>query len=190
MSYLGEVPAGRWGPGFGDPDRSDEIQIDIGTCTMTKLIPSPSVLLYRQAMAELVDQVCKENATTDVDCESKEDICPDPTDALELWTPGLLRPPKIELLWPEIDLKDGHLDGLIQINTSEYFGIMNVYIILEDDKGNPIESGYALDNEVMENHWSYFPSAPVLPGTTVVVRAIAIDGLGNIGMLSESITIP
>jgi hypothetical protein len=51
----------------------------------------------------------------------------------------------IGLLWPDISVKHGHLDGLILISTSEYFGVMNVYVTLEDEQGNHIESDYALD---------------------------------------------
>jgi hypothetical protein len=156
---------------------------------MTKVRMSPSVLLYRQAMAELVNQVCEEKLIVNAGRERMEGLLPDRTDTLEFWTPGLLRAPKIELLWPEIRLKDGHLDGIIQIHTSEYYGVMNVYVILEDDRGNHIESDYAMDNQVVENHWGYIPSAPLASGTTVVVRAIAMDRLGGVGIQTESITV-
>jgi len=158
---------------------------------MTKVRMSPLLLEYREAMAELVNEVREENILISADAgrASIEDFGPPPTEVAELWVPGLLRPPKIESLWPDIKLKHGHLDGIIQVNTSEYFGVMNVYIILEDDQGNHIESDYAMENEYVENHWGYIPSAPLPSGTTVVVRAIALDKLGGIGIHAERITV-
>jgi len=55
--------------------------------------------------------------------------------------------------------------------------------------GNIIESDYALDAGVVENHWGYFPSAPLPTGTTVIVRAIALDPLGGVGIKTERITV-
>lgn len=156
---------------------------------MTKVILSQSLFEYRQAMAELVNQVCEENMIIGADRPSVEDFGPAPTDVPELGVPGLLRPPRIESLWLDIRLKDGHLDGIIQINTSEYFGVMNVHVRLEDDRGNHLESDYALDNEIVENHWGYFSSAPLSPGTTIVVRAIALDRLGGVAIRMERITV-
>jgi len=111
------------------------------------------------------------------------------TDVSELRVPGLIRPPGIELLLHDIELKDGHLEGCIQISTSEVYGVTNVLVILEDDRGNIIESGYALDAGVVENHWGYFPSAPLPTGTTIIVRAIAMDPLGGVGIKTERITV-
>ena len=103
--------------------------------------------------------------------------------------PGLRRPPKIELLWPEIVLKNGHLDGIIQINTSAYFGVRNIYVIVEDARRNHLESGYAMDDELVQNHWGYIPSAPAHTGTTIIVRAIVIDALGGVGIQTEGIAL-
>jgi hypothetical protein len=66
---------------------------------------------------------------------------------------------------------------------------MSVYVILEDDHGNPIESDYAIDNDVVANHWGYFPSAALPSGTTVIVRAIAMDRLGGVGIQTERVTV-
>jgi hypothetical protein len=96
--------------------------------------------------------------------------------------------PRIEMLSPDISLVDGRLDGIIQINTSEDYGVMIVYVSLKDDRDNRIESDYALACDGMENIWGYFPSA-VSPGTTVIVRAIAMGPLGGVGVQTESITV-
>lgn len=60
---------------------------------MTKVILTPSVLAYRSAMAALVEEICEENAKDHR--ESIEDFGPAAAQVVELWTPGLLRPPKI-----------------------------------------------------------------------------------------------
>lgn len=156
---------------------------------MTRVILSASVLQFRQSMAELVQQVCDEHALAGVGRQWDKELEPDRTDVIELGMPGLLRPPKIEMVWPSLRLKDGNLDGIIQIHTSEYFGVMNVYVILEDEEGNRIESDYALDNDDVENHWGYIASSPVSPGTTIAVRAIAIDRLGGIAIHTEKVTV-
>jgi hypothetical protein len=154
---------------------------------MTKVILIPSILEYRCAMAALVEEICEENAGDPR--ESIEDFGPAATEVVELWTPGLLRPPKIESLFLDLELKDGHLDGLILISTSENFGVMNVYVTLEDEQGNRLESDYALDNDLVKNYWCYVPSAPAHLGMTVIVRAIAMDRLGGIGISTERVTV-
>ena len=156
---------------------------------MTRVRISPSLLDYGEAMAELVNEVCEENILIGMDRETIEDFGSPRTDGPELGVSGLLRPPRIEFLWPDIRLKDGHLDGLIQISTSEYFGVMNVYVILEDGQAHHIESAYAMDNDIVENHWGYVPSAPLPSGTTVIVHAIAMDRLGGIGTRTERRTV-
>jgi hypothetical protein len=150
---------------------------------------SPFLLDYRESMAELVNQVCEETAVLRAGCENIKELCPPRKDVPQLWVPGLLMHPRIELLWPDIHLKDGRLDGCIQISTSEVYGVIHVYVVLEDDQGNRIESDYALDAEVVDNYWGYFPSAPVPCGTTVIVRAMAMDSLGGIGMQMKRITV-
>ena len=156
---------------------------------MTKVRMSPLLLDYREWIAELLNQVSEETTIRGVDYASLKKFSPPRKDIPELWVPGLLLHPRVELLWPDINLKDGHLDGCIQISTSEVYGVTNVLVILEDDRGNIIESGYALDAGVVENHWGYFPSAPLPTGTTIIVRAIAMDPLGGVGIKTERITV-
>jgi hypothetical protein len=155
----------------------------------TKVRISPLFFDYREGIAELVDQVCEENQIANLDCPDIGDFGPVATKVAELGVPGLLRPPKVEAIFPELYVTDGHLDGLIQIHTSEYFGVMNVFVVLEDEQGNTLESDYAMEAEVVENHWGYVPSAPLPGGTTVVVRAIAMDSLGGVGVQTERITL-
>jgi hypothetical protein len=138
----------------------------------------------------LVDEACREtNAIGSPGRQKTKEFLASRTEIPELCMPGLLAHPRVEMIWPDISSKDGHLDGLIQINTSEYYGVINVYVTLEDEQGNRLESDYALDNEVVRNHWGYFPSAPAAPGTTILVRAIALDCLGGVGIHTERVTI-
>jgi hypothetical protein len=67
---------------------------------MTKVRISPPLLEYREAMAGLVNQVCEENILIGMDRESVEDFGSPRTDGPELGVSGLLRPPRIEFLWP------------------------------------------------------------------------------------------
>ena len=156
---------------------------------MTKVFLSPAVLGFRQAMADLVQQVCDEHALAGVGREWDPELEPERTEVAELGIAGLLRPPKIEMVWPSLCLKDGRLDGIILIHTSEYFGVMNVYVILEDEEGNHLESDYALDNDYVENHWGYIASAPANPGMTIVVRVLALDRLGGAALHTERVTV-
>ena len=167
----------------------DEISMEMGSCTMTKVRVTPSILLYRQAMADLVDRVCEQDRIASEGCEDIEQLDPTRKDILELWTPGLLFPPQVEGLCPELWLEDGRLHGIILISTSEYFGVMNVYVTLEDEQGNRLESGYAVDNDVMKNYWGYIPSAPAHSGMAVIVRAIVRDRLGGVGIKTERTTV-
>ena len=66
---------------------------------------------------------------------------------------------------------------------------MNVNMTLEDEQGNRLESDYALDNDLVKNHWCYVPSAPAHAGMMVVVRAIAMDRLGGVGIETERVTV-
>jgi hypothetical protein len=157
---------------------------------MTKVIISQSLYEYQQAMAELIDEICQKTSPIGgVDRQETKELLSPRTEILELCIPGLLAHPQLEMLWPDIELKDGHLDGLIQIHTSEYYGVMSVYVILEDDRGNRLESDYAMDNAIVKNYWGYIPSAPAAPGTTIVVRAVAMDCLGGVGIHTERVTV-
>ena len=156
---------------------------------MTKVRISPALWEYQQAMAQLVSQLCEEKSVAAAGCDDIADFGPLPDHVPELWVPGLLRPPGIDLLLPHISLRDGHLYGIIQVGTSEHFGVMNVFVRLEDDQRNCIESGFAVDSDQVENHWGYFPSAPASPGTRITVHAIAMDKLGAVSLWTERVTI-
>jgi hypothetical protein len=155
----------------------------------TKVRLTPDLLDYRQSMAQLVHEARQERlrlAETFDDTIEPYPASPDitPTDQA-----GLLTPPRIASLWPEIYLRDGETFGIIQINTLDVFGVLYVYITLKDELGNPLESGCAMRNEICEGHWGYVPSVPLTVGTTVVVRAVAVDALGGMGIAQEKVTV-
>lgn len=66
---------------------------------------------------------------------------------------------------------------------------MNVYVILEDERGRQIESGFALRDPVEPDDWFYFPSASLRSGVSVNVRAIAMDPLGGIGSRDANVIV-
>lgn len=139
------------------------------------------VLEYCEAMAELVREVCGRPTITGVS-PARKDL---PAFRLD----GLLQPPRIEALDPYLVPAQDQVDGIIEIGTSADYGVMNVYIVWEDEQGKQIESGFALKDEVEEDEWFYFPSASLRSGTSVTVRAIAMDPLGGVGIQNENVTV-
>ena len=157
---------------------------------MTRVILSISVLEYRQAMAELVDEVCQKHKIIGVEPKSKrEEFLPPRKEPSAFWLDGLLKPPRIEVLNPCLFAVEDEVDGIIQITASGDYGVINVYVSLEDDLGKLIESGFALKDKEEADDWYYFPSASFRSGASVTVRAIAMDPLGAVGSQNESITV-
>ena len=141
----------------------------------TKVRISPSLLDYRQGMAELVRQVVKEKFIAGV----KPSFAGEPS-----WIPSdLLPPPKIEVL--NLGYFTAGIDNIILIETSDDFGIINLFLIFKDENGNLIESGNAFDCPDEANHWVYITSVPVAAGTSVTVQAVATDQLGGVSTRSE-----
>jgi hypothetical protein len=66
---------------------------------------------------------------------------------------------------------------------------MNVYVTLRDDRGNSLESGYAMKNEFVEDHWAYFTTVSVPPGACLIVQAVASDALGGAAIQTERVTV-
>jgi hypothetical protein len=157
---------------------------------MTRVLLSLPVLEYCEAMAELVREVCEKPAITGVSPRSRrKELIPARKDLPAFRLDGLLQPPRIEMLDPFLFPAEDEVDGIIQITASGDYGVMNVYVILEDDQGKQIESGFALRDEVEEDDWFYFPSVSLRSGASVTVRAIAMDPLGGVGIQDENITI-
>jgi hypothetical protein len=157
---------------------------------MTRVFLSLSVLDYCEAMAELVREVCEKPTITGVSPRNKrKELSPARRDLPAFRLDGLLKPPKIEALDPCLFPAEDQVDGIIQITASANYGVMNVYVTLEDAQGKQIESGFALRDEVEEDDWYYFPSVSLRSGVSVTVRAIAMDSLGGIGIQNEDVTV-
>lgn len=157
---------------------------------MTRVYLSLSVVEYCEAMAELLREVCEKPTITGVDSRSRrKELSPARKDLPAFRLDGLLKPPRIEALDPCLFRAEDQVDGIIQITTSGDYGVMNVYVTLEDDRGKQIESGFALRDEVEEDEWFYFPSASLRSEASVTIRAIAMDPLGGVGIQDENVTV-
>jgi hypothetical protein len=141
-------------------------------------------------MAEWVREVCEKPTITGVKPRSRrEELIPARKDLPAFRLDGLLQPPRIEALDPCLFPVEDQVDGIIQIIASGAYGVVNVYVILEDDQGKQMESGFALKDKVEEDEWFYFPSVSLCSGASVTVRAIAMDPLGGVGIQDENVTV-
>jgi hypothetical protein len=157
---------------------------------MTRVLLSLSVLEYREGMAELVREVCEKPTITGVDPRSRRrELFPVGKELPAFRLDGLLNPPRIEALTPCLFPAEDQVEGIIQITASGDYGVINVYVMLEDDWGIQIESGFALKDETEEDDWYYFPSASLRSGASVTVRAMAMDPLGGVGIQDENVTV-
>ena len=157
---------------------------------MTRVYLSIPVLEYCEAMAELVREVCEKPVITGVaPRRRREELIParKPIPAFRL--DGLLGPPRIELLDPFLFAAEEQIDGIIQVIASGDYGVMNVYVILEDDQGKQLESGFAFKDQVEQDEWFYCPTVSLRSGASVTVRAIAMDPLGGVGIQHENVTV-
>jgi hypothetical protein len=151
-----------------------------------------SVLEYRQDMAELVREVCEKPAITGVEPRSRtREIFPARKDLNlpSLRLEGLLKPPGVEALEPYLFSPQDKAQSIVYIATSGQYGVIDVYVTLEDEWGNRIESGFALPDEADEEDWFYFPSASLRSGASVTVRAIALDALGGVGARDKNVIV-
>ena len=157
---------------------------------MTRVILSLSVLDYCEGMAELIHEVFEKPAITGVSPRKRrKELSPARRDLPALRLDGLLEPPRIEALDPCLFPAEDQVDGFIQITASGDYGVMNVYVTLEDDRGKQIESGFAFRDEVEEEDWYYLPSASLRSGASVTVRTIAMDALGGVGIQDENVIV-
>ncbi len=157
---------------------------------MTRLIPSPFLLVYYQEMMELVHHARQKPVGGGGRSHARRaEPCPPTGRPADLYMAGVLTPPLVEALWNSIRLRDGALDGFIQIVTADEFGVTDVHVTLLDEQGKVIESDYAIPDPCYEDYWAYLPSASVPPGTTITVRALAMDTLGATGMRTECVTV-
>ena len=157
---------------------------------MTRVIMSLAVLEYCEGMAALVHELVEKPAIRGVEPRSrKSERVPARKDVPAFRLDGLLQPPRVEALEPYLFPAGDRADSIVYIAASGEYGVMSVYITLEDEWGNQIESGFALRDEVEPDDWFYFPSASLRSGASVTVRAIAMDPLGGAGSQDENVTV-
>jgi hypothetical protein len=156
---------------------------------MTRVFMSLAVLEYCEGMAELVRELCERPAITGVEPRSRRELFPARKDLPAFRLDGLLKPPGVEALEPYLFPAGDRAESIVYIATSGKYGIINVYVTLEDERGRQIESGFALRDQVEPDDWFYFPSASLRSGATVTVRAIAMDPLGGVRSRDENVTV-
>jgi hypothetical protein len=158
----------------------------------TKVKVSSFLLDYQITTAQWVAE-CREEKLKYA-AQVEDDLEPF-TGAMDIYapeTPGLLTPPWIETLLPVFYfLEDGEVEGIINISTSDLFGIEQISVTLWDEAGNLLEKGYAELNEGCIGCWAYPVQKSMAPavGTTVIVRAVAIDPLGGMSIAEEKLTL-
>lgn len=158
--------------------------------TKTKVRVSPLLHEYWQGMAQDVNNLRAEklriNARAEIDLQPFNHE----VDASAPDVAGLLTPPWIEALLPKFYLReDGEIEGIITIVTSDLFGIASIVVSMRDEAGNIMESGDAMLDENWLGFWTYLPSIAPGVGTSLVVRAVATDGLGGLSIAEESVTL-
>jgi hypothetical protein len=156
---------------------------------MTRVFMSLAVLEYCEGMAELVRELCQKPSITGVDHRSRRELFPARTDLPAFRLDGLLKPPRVEALEPYLFPAGDRANSIVYIATSGEYGVMNVYVTLEDERGRQIESGFALRDHEEPDDWFYFPSASLRSGGSVNVRAVAMDPLGGVGSRDANVTV-
>lgn len=151
---------------------------------MTRIRLNPSLLGYRHAMADLVDELRSEKtgsgAKPAVPQGSRKRPQRKDRSALASMKAGLLTSPAILLL--DASGYDGQVSDIIQINTCDEFGVEAVHVSIRDAQGNVIEKEYALENPDFTGHWVFFASVSVPAGTRLTISAKAMDALGAVGV--------
>ena len=147
---------------------------------MTKLFLSPLLLHYRQYIADLSSQSIKRRYIAGMDVwDGSEPV---------LAQDDLLPPPQIEAM--DLMIYEGHVHDLLLFVISSVFGISHVRVLINDERGNVVESGDAFVCLDKPDIWHYFTTVPVPSGACVTVRVIASDRVLGIGIRSEEKTIP
>lgn len=154
---------------------------------MTKVIISPMFYEYRLSMAAAVEQVRREyNIAGLQPCDYQAPFlsCADAVSS----EPGLLRPPGIEISMGDyIVVRDGRIDELILFWTGGDFGPLYISVKILDEAGKLLESGYAMPNETLLNHWWYFIEMEAGSHRSLTVQAIVTDRLGGMSMRTVSL---
>ena len=158
----------------------------------TKVRVSPDLLDYQITMAQWVAESREEKLTYAAQVEDDLEPFTGEVDLYAPETPGLLTPPWIETVYPVFYfLEDGEVEGLINLITSDLFGIADISVSLWDEAGHLLEMGYAELNEGCIGCWAYpvQKSMAAEVGHTLTIRAVAIDPLGGMSIAEEKLTL-
>ena len=147
---------------------------------MTKILIDAFGIALRKQMAETVTEILLTKHITGVRVSG----CPEPP----LAQLHLMPPPTIDMI--DLTIYTGNVDDLILLATSDLFGIRNLHVTIQDDRGNVIESGDAFEEPLGSGVWNYFADVAVPSGTRVIVHAAATDCLGGVGTLRTGAIIP
>ncbi len=144
---------------------------------MTKVFISPSLMEYRQEIADLTRQCIQSRYMAGV----QEVVWTD--DEPPLAQEDLLPPPRIETI--HLMNYEGHVDDLILLAITTEFGVGSLHITIRDDQRNIVESGDGFEDPLGSGIWNYLTTSEIPSGTRVIVDAVAIDYLGGVGTHSE-----
>ena len=147
---------------------------------MIRVFISPLLLRYRQEIADMASQCIKSQYIAGVRSYTPDDPA--------LTYVDLLPPPSIEVI--DLMIYEGHVDDLIQVVAFDDFGIVGLRVVIQDEKGNQIESGDAGSWADCPELWHYMTACAVPSGTSVLVSAIATSRVGGVAVYSEQVTIP
>lgn len=145
---------------------------------MTKVLLNGYFLEYQRDMAEIAGKIVRGRYIDGVKTADRKE--------LPLAQADMLLPPMIERL--DLFFYRGEVDNLIWLQTSQDFGIENLYLTFRDEHGKLIEAGNAIQWPDEPDHWEYWTKASVPAGTSVLVYAAATDGFGAMGALSQMVT--
>jgi hypothetical protein len=147
---------------------------------MTKVLIDRYGIEYRRKIAESVCEIIEVRHISGVTAQG----CPaPPLDQLHL-----MPPPALEKI--DLTTYKGRRQNVIQITTSDIFGIGNLRVRIQAENMTLLESGSAVESFVGSGHWNYLTGVSVPSGTSVIVYAAATDCLGGVGARSERIKIP
>jgi hypothetical protein len=158
----------------------------------TKVRVSPDLLDYQITTAQWVADCREEKLTYAAQVEDDLEPFTGAVDFYSPETPGLLTPPWVETVFPVFYfLEDGEIEGLINVVTSDLFGIQKISVTIWDEAGKLLDSGYAELNEGCIGCWAYPVQKRMAPavGTTLTIRAVASDSLGGMSIAEEKLTL-
>ena len=156
----------------------------------TKVRVSPSLRDYWQMMQQYVNDLREEKLRITARAKMNVEPFTDQANIDRSEKAGLLTPPRIEALVTDFYMGDeGEIEGIINMATSDLFGIASIAVTLRDETGKLLEKGQAVPEEDCLGCWAYLPDLVPAVGTTLIVRAVATDALGGMHILEEKLNL-